>query len=69
MTEPWESSDTTLSGFTQDIYGDDLGSRDVLMQRRQDRPVLAWYPAQVNTSIRPGWFYHDKRRCPRPLVG
>ena len=56
--EPWETSDKTLSGFTQDIYGDDLGSRDVLMQRRQDQPVLAWYPAQVNTSIRPGWFYH-----------
>ena len=56
--QSWESSDKTLSGFTQDIYGDDLGSRDVLMRSRQDSPVLAWYPAQVNTSIRPGWFYH-----------
>lgn len=56
--QSWESSDKSLSGFTQDIYGDDLGSREVLMHRRQDRPVLAWYPAQVNTSIRPGWFYH-----------
>ena len=55
----WESSDKTLSGLTQDIYGDDLGSRDVLMHRRQNRHVLAWYPAQVNTSIRPGWFYHE----------
>jgi alpha-L-fucosidase len=55
----WENSDKTLAGFTQDIYGDDLGSRDVLMQRRKDQPVLAWYPAQVNTSIRPGWFYHE----------
>jgi alpha-L-fucosidase len=54
----WETSDKTLSGFTRDIYGDDLGSRDVLMRSRQDLAVLAWYPSQVNTSIRPGWFYH-----------
>ena len=56
--QSWETSDKTLSGYTRDIYGDDLGSRDVLMRSRQDSPVLAWYPAQVNTSIRPGWFYH-----------
>jgi alpha-L-fucosidase len=54
----WTTSDLTLSGFIRDIYGDDLGSRDVLMRSRQARAVLAWYPAQVNTSIRPGWFYH-----------
>ena len=29
------------------------------MRSRRDSPVLAWYPAQVNTSIRPGWFYHE----------
>jgi alpha-L-fucosidase len=57
--ESWESSDKAISGFTRDIYGDDLGSRDLLMRSRQERPVLAWYPAQVNTSIRPGWFYHE----------
>lgn len=54
----WETSDKTLSGFTCDIYGDDLGSRDVLMRSRHSRSALSWYPAQVNTSIRPGWFYH-----------
>jgi alpha-L-fucosidase len=54
----WQTSDDTLSGFLRDIYGDDLGSRDVLMRSRQDRAVLEWYPSQVNTSIRPGWFYH-----------
>ena len=32
----------------------DLGSRAVLA----DEPDLIWYPAEVNTSIRPGWFWH-----------
>jgi len=54
----WEDSDATLSGYIRDIHGDDLGSREVLMASCRDRAVLAWYPSQVNTSIRPGWFYH-----------
>jgi len=54
----WETSDKAISGFTRDIYGDDLGGRDVLMRSRQGSASLAWYPSQVNTSIRPGWFYH-----------
>ncbi len=32
----------------------DLGSRALLA----DEPDLVWYPAEVNTSIRPGWFWH-----------
>lgn len=32
----------------------DLGSREAL----RNEPDLIWYPAEVNTSIRPGWFYH-----------
>lgn len=34
----------------------DLGSRAVLI----DQGDLIWYPAEVNTSIRPGWFYHEE---------
>lgn len=33
----------------------DLGSRQALADHLDD---LVWYPAEVNTSIRPGWFYH-----------
>ena len=35
----------------------DLGSREILENTRES---LVWYPAEVNTSIRPGWFYHEK---------
>ena len=34
---------------------EDLGSRKAL----EGETDLIWYPAEVNTSIRPGWFYHS----------
>jgi len=34
----------------------DLGSRELLKGEKD----LVWYPAEVNTSIRPGWFYHEE---------
>jgi len=36
--------------------GQDLGSREVLVNHED----LIWYPAEVNISIRPGWFYHEE---------
>lgn len=35
---------------------EDLGSRQALAGHLDE---LVWYPAEVNTSIRPGWFYHS----------
>lgn len=37
-------------------HEEDLGSRDAIASASE----LVWYPAEVNTSIRPGWFYHSK---------
>ena len=38
-----------------DARDSDLGSREIL--KNEDK--LIWYPAEVNTSIRPGWFWHE----------
>jgi alpha-L-fucosidase len=69
----WETSDLSLGGYLHDRQGKDLGSLSELMRRRADSAALAWYPSQVNTSIRPGWFYHaeedDRVRSLEDLLG
>lgn len=37
------------------VEDEDLGSRDIIKNAKK----LIWYPAEVDTSIRPGWFYHS----------
>ena len=50
-----------LSGPLGDYTQPDLGSRAAL----GDGDVI-WYPAEVDTSIRAGWFYHENEH-PRSL--
>jgi len=42
----------------EDLTFWDLGSRKALMKAKDSE--LVWHPAEVDMSIRDGWFYHEK---------
>ena len=51
-----KEDDETFRLRRVDARDADLGSREILKNEEK----LIWYPAEVNTSIRPGWFYHER---------
>ena len=63
-----QQDDAAFRQRTIKAWDQDLGSRAILA----DEEDLIWYPAEVNTSIRPGWFWHESQngqvKSPERLV-
>lgn len=62
------SQKEVLTAPVGDMRGQDLGSRKVIEKAKS----LVWYPAEIDVSIRPGWFYHadqdSKVKSPKELM-
>ncbi len=63
-----QADNAEFRGRTIKASDRDLGSREIVKEETE----FIWYPAEVNTSIRPGWFYHadedDKVRSLEELL-
>ncbi|WP_455540825.1 alpha-L-fucosidase [Prevotella fusca] len=62
------SQQEVLTAPVGDMMGQDLGSRKKIEKAKS----LVWYPAEIDVSIRPGWFYHEaqdsKVKSPKELM-
>lgn len=65
-----ESQQQALDGafIPRNLMDEDLGSREKIVNAKS----LIWYPAEIDVSIRPRWFYHkdddDLVKSPEKLV-
>ena len=62
------SQQEVLTAPVGDMMGQDLGSRKKIEKAKS----LVWYPAEIDVSIRPGWFYHEEQdskvKSPKELM-